>query len=170
MRGSLTLDFILSLVLVLASVASFFALSATQVENTVIASTQHKAEAMAMTVGSAINRFAATQPALDSSITLSLQGLPESQGVASFGVPGFSAFMTDTTQNDCNVTIDTTKKLAIVTVTAYRMDSSQPSIVQAAYPIVDVVKNCGLSNTLDVSCTGSITARKMGCGLGVTSP
>ena len=160
MRGSLTLDFILSLVLVMASVASFFALSAAQVENTVIASTQHKAEAMAMTIGSSINRFAAIQPAEGSSITLALQGLPESQGVASFGVPGFSVFMGSATTSDCSVMVDSiNKKLVIVRISAYRMDSSQPSMVEASYPIV-TTSSCdpvrALCGSIIVNCSDTL--------------
>ena len=123
MRGSISLDFILSLVIILASASSFFFLAYTQVENTVIASAHYKAEAMAMQIGSAINHFAAIQPETNSYMELNFTGLPESNGTASFGVPGFSV---DIPSDECTVTVDGVNDIVIVTMAAYRMESSQP--------------------------------------------
>jgi len=159
MRGSISLDFILSLVILLASASSFFFLAYTQVENTVIASTQYKAEAMAMQVGSAINHFAAIEPGANSYMELNFTGLPESEGAASFGVPGFSV---DIPEDKCNVTIVTVppQDRVVVTMVAYRMESSQPEIINATYPIVDVYSETEKGEIQSV-CTGgiNITAR-----------
>ncbi|MCK4328071.1 MAG: hypothetical protein KAW41_06440 [Candidatus Diapherotrites archaeon] len=160
MRGSLTLEFILSLVLLIASAGAFFALANAQIENTVVASTQYKAEAMAMSIGSAINHFAALEPGPGSYMELNFTGLPESTGQASFGMPGFSAFATT---EECNITYDSRVNQIIVEVTVYRMDSSAPTIVTARYPIVNTANirrmmGCPTSPVFSVGCDEGLKA------------
>ena len=156
MRGSISLDFILSLVIILASASSFFFLAYTQVENTVIASAQYKAEAMAMQVGSAINHFAAIQPETGSYMELNFTGLPESEGVASFGVPGFSV---DIPTAECEIVLDGLNNTVTVTMLAYRMESSQPETITATYPTVKM-SNSALYGKLHVPCNGSVHITK----------
>lgn len=164
MRGSLTLDFLLALVLVFTSTASFFALAAAQLENTVIESTQFKAEAMAMEIGSAINHFAAIQPGNNSFIKIKLNGLPESEGVASFGMPGYSVF---SDSQSCNVSINSSSNIVNVQIIAYRMDSGEPTVINAYYPIVTTVNTDSLNPVLNIHCNESfkITARNDGNGV-----
>ncbi len=152
MHGSITLDFILSLVIVLASASSFFYLAYTQVENTVIASAQYKAEAMAMQIGSAINHFAAIQPEKNSYMELNFTGLPESNGTASFGVPGFSV---DIPEGNCTVVFNGVNNTVTVSMLAYRMESSQPEEIIAVYPTAEM-SNSALDGKLQVPCNGTV--------------
>ena len=101
-----------------------------------------------------------------SSITLALQGLPESQGVASFGVPGFSVFLANSSTGDCRVLIDTPQKRVTVEITAYRMDSSQPSKITASYPTVTTYYG---GSVKEAKCSDSITISKTVNGIEVTS-
>lgn len=151
MRGSITLDFLLSLVLILATIASFFFLAYTQVENTVIASAQYQAEAMAMSIGSSINHFAAIQPGAGSFVVIGLNG---------FDSTGFSV---DIQPDDCKVSIDTVNELVVVEITAHRMESIQSETIIAQYPIVDVSNCCTVClDTSDMSCNGRISVTETG--------
>jgi len=149
MRGSLSLEFMLSLVLLLATATGFLLLAYTQVENTVVASTQYKAEAMAMTVGSAVSHFIATEPGYGSQLLMNFTGLLESEGAASFGMPGFSVYAD---HKDCNVTVSTLKSKVIVDVMIYRMDSGQAELVTAVYPFASPKVYCNIG-------VGDITVR-----------
>ena len=140
MRGSLTLEFILSLVLLIATAGSFIFLANTQLENTVAASTQLKAEAMAMEVGSAITHFVAAGPAEGSFMVIDPKGLPESAGQGSFGMPGLAAFATS---RECNLSISPYENMVVVDVLVHRQDSEKATRVKAKYPIAGMTGYCG---------------------------
>lgn len=149
MRGSVTLDFLFSLALLLVTTASLFFVAYTQIENTMIASTQMRAEAMAMAAGSSINHFAAVQPGDGSSMNLTLGGIAD---------PGFAIHIND---NDCKATVSQTAGLVTVDVLAYRIESSAPERVTARYPIVagttaNVTVKCSEGLKLSVTTAGTV--------------
>ncbi|MFC2174676.1 hypothetical protein ACFLQ2_02290 [archaeon] len=159
MRGSLTLEFILSLVLLIATAGGFLMLSYGQIENSVIASTQYKAEAMAMSTGSALTHFFATEPEYGSYMEMDFRGLPqEAAGQSSFGMPGFGVYASG---QECNVSIDIDNSMVIVNILVYRIESSEPELVTAKYPFASGV-SAG-------ACSGEITLVKtVGCGKGIS--
>lgn len=142
MRGSITLDLILALVLLIATTSSFFFLAYTQIENTMIASTQYKAEAMAMSVGSAMNHFAAVKPAGASELILEFEP-PEN--------PGFAIDI-----GTCTVKIFTVQKFVQVDMLVYRMDSSQPERLISRYPITLFFDSDDLGGIVSTSCDKGI--------------
>jgi hypothetical protein len=149
MRGTVTLDFVFALVLLIATTASFFFLAFTQIENTAVASTQMRAETLAIATGSAINHFVAVGPAPGSRMELALGGV---------GDPEFGVYIGP---EDCNVTFNTPANIILVEANVYRMESSQPETIWAQYPTVKITNECegttcSVDGILTVPCTSAI--------------
>ncbi|MBN3037176.1 MAG: hypothetical protein JW834_01895 [Candidatus Diapherotrites archaeon] len=139
MQGSLSLDFLLSIIVTLVIASVLFGMAFMQIEQASAVSMKYRAEAMAMGVGSAINHFYAIDSEDPSKLTIDFSGrLQDASGkylrAGGIGGIGWNTIALD--PMDCTVTV--TGNTVNVTIGFYRMENNFQEYVSATYPIVPV--------------------------------
>jgi hypothetical protein len=152
-RASLTMDFLVSLLILTIAGAFFVNFGFLHAENSIMTGVKYKSEAMAMTVGSAINHFAAINPEPGSELHMDLADPEPSAGsLVGGGWPGIGKVY----NAECKIGIDDVNDILVVNMTLYRLESDFPESVVARYPLVDVGHSSGMGFQ-KINCNGTIT-------------
>jgi hypothetical protein len=157
MRGTISLDLLLSVVVMLVISSAIVGMAFLQLENAAIANAQYKAEALAMGAGSAINHFQAMR-ADGGDLYLSLGDV--SKRSARIGQAGWpDAFSLDLLA----CTMQVNGSVFWLNFTVHRVENNFDEYVNATYPLVTVSGNetaqpC--NSTLIVSAAGVVSYRK----------
>ncbi len=132
MRGTISLDILLSFIVMLIVSSVIVGTAFVQLENAAIASAQYKAESIAMGVGSAINHFYAIRP-VDGELRVTPGQLATRS--MSIGTPGWPDVYS-VSLNKCTVQFD--GDILWMNFTLYRVENNLFEYVNASYPLVDV--------------------------------
>lgn len=139
MRGTVSLDFLFSIIVMLIIASTLFGIAFLQLEDALAMNVKYKAEIIAMSLGSSINQFSAINPDENSKLSLTINDPKISKpDYMSGGWPDFYAL------SFRNCTIDIGDVLN-VTISYTRMETNIPESISAIYPIVKV---SGKSNYL----------------------
>ncbi len=132
MRGTISLDILLSFIVMLIVSSVIIGTAFVQLENAAIASAQYKAESAAMGVGSAINHFYAIRPSEGE-----LRVSPGQIGTRSMSI-GMSGWPDVYSVSLSNCTIEFAGDILWMNFTLYRAENNLYEYVNASYPLVDV--------------------------------
>jgi hypothetical protein len=156
MRGTISLDLLLSVVVMLVISSAIVGMAFLQLENAAIANAQYKAEALAMGAGSAVNHFQAMR-ADGGELYLSLGDV--SKRSARIGQPGWpDAFALDLSA----CTVQVSGNVLWLNFTVHRVENNFGEYVNATYPLVSVSGDeaaHACSGTLIVSAAGVVSYR-----------
>jgi uncharacterized protein (UPF0333 family) len=157
MRGSVSLDFLLALVVLFVLSAVVFGAAVELAEDSVASYGKLKAESLAMAIGSSINRFYATNPGDGSQLVLDLQRFADKS--PNYFTSGFPGVIVSTAQQECKVNITT--GVVYVRINMIGIDSNDLETVVGSYPVVDKAASTALTMSED-DCTKTITASVSG--------
>lgn len=137
-RATISLDFILSSIVLMLVASMLMGFTLMQIENASVISVRYKAEALAISIGSAINHFKSIGPQPSDTMNISIAnigGRATAPIVPPTGAnwPGISLDLIS-----CTININETTDILTVNMTYQRMESNFQESVIAQYPLVDM--------------------------------